>query len=74
MVKDCHACIVDQPLNSNTPMQPVSLPKGPWVKGGLDIVGPIENKYLITYLNYYVLHFLKCLLLRISHLQVLFAC
>lgn len=41
-------------MNSNTPLQSVSFPKGPsWVKGGLDIVGPIGNKYLITYIDYY---------------------
>jgi transposase InsO family protein len=31
----------------------VQLPKAPWLKGAVDIVGPIDNKYLVTYIDYY---------------------
>ena len=40
-------------MNVNTPLQPTQLPKGSWVKGAVDIVGPIEGKYLVTYIDYY---------------------
>jgi hypothetical protein len=31
----------------------VQLPKAPWLKDVVDIVGPIDNKYLVTYIDYY---------------------
>ena len=31
----------------------MQLPKGPWLKGAVDIVGPIDNKYLVTYVDYF---------------------
>ena len=34
-------------------MQPVQLPKALWLKGAVDIVGLIDNKYLATYIDYY---------------------
>ena len=40
-------------MNKNTTLRPVQLPKGPWLKGAVDIVGPIDNKYLVTYVNYF---------------------
>ena len=43
-------------MNVNTPLQPTQLPKGPWVKGAVDIVGPIESKYLVTYIDYYSIY------------------
>ena len=52
-VSSCEICAVNQPLNSNTPLQPVSLPDGPWKKGAVYIVGPIENRYIFTYIDYY---------------------
>lgn len=52
-VQNCEACATTRPLNFNTPLQPVSFPKGPWIKGGVDIVGPIEDKYLVTFIDYY---------------------
>ena len=47
-VSSCEICAVNQPLNLNTPLQPVLLPDGPWEKGAVlvDIVGPIENRYI----------------------------
>lgn len=41
-----------------SPLQPVPLPDGPWLKLGLDIVGPFETavhdcKYAITLTDYY---------------------
>ena len=36
-VKNCQACIVDQPLKKYTPLRPTPLPRGPWVKGVLDL-------------------------------------
>ena len=53
MIKNCPECVASRPLNVNTPLQPTQLPKGPWVKGAVDIVGPIESKYLVTYIDYY---------------------
>ena len=41
-VSSCEICAVNQPLNLNTPLQPVSLSGGPWKKGAVDIVGPID--------------------------------
>ena len=46
-IKDCQACAASSPLNNNTPLLPVQLPEGPWLKGAVDIVGPIDNKYIL---------------------------
>lgn len=40
------------------PLQPVSLPDGPWQKVGIDIVGPFESanwdcRYAVTLIDYY---------------------
>ena len=40
-------------MNVNTPLQPANFPSGRWEKGAIDIVGPIGNKYLITFIDYY---------------------
>ena len=53
-VGNCEICAVNQPLNANVPLRPVPLPDGPWKKGADDIVGPIENKYIVTYIDYYL--------------------
>lgn len=53
MIKNCRACILNQPLNKYTPLQPAALPRGPWVKGAVDIVGPINGKFILTYIDYY---------------------
>lgn len=38
---DCDACVINHPLNVNTPLKPASFPSSPWEKGAIDIVGPI---------------------------------
>ena len=43
-VKNCQACIVDQPLKKYTPLRPTPLPRGPWVKGVLDLVVQLIKK------------------------------
>ena len=53
MIKNCHACVLNQSLNKNVPLQPVKLPRGPWIKGAVDIVGPMDGKYILTYIDYY---------------------
>ena len=53
MIKNCPACATTRSLNVNTPLQPVPLPRGPWVNGAVNIVGPIQNKYLVSYIDYY---------------------
>ena len=53
MIKNCHACVLNQSLNKNAPLQPVKLPRGPWIKGAVDIVGPMDGKYILTYIDYY---------------------
>ena len=49
IIQNCEACAATRPLNLNTPLQPVSFPAGPWLKGAVDIVGTIDNKYLVTF-------------------------
>ncbi|CAB4018642.1 Transposon Tf2-9 poly, partial [Paramuricea clavata] len=41
------------PLNANVPLQNVALPEGPWKGCAVDIVGPIDDKYIVTYIDYY---------------------
>lgn len=53
MIKNCRACVLNQPLNKYTPLLPASLPRGPWVKGAVDIVGPVNGKFILTYIDYY---------------------
>ena len=53
MIKNCQACVVNQPLNKYTPLQPTPLPRGPWVKGAVDLVGPVDGKFILTYIDYY---------------------
>ena len=54
MIKNWQACTLAQPLNRFTPLQPTQLPRGPWVKGAVDIVGPISGKFILSYMdNYY---------------------
>ena len=52
-IKDCLACAATRPLSNNTPLRPVELSKEPWLEGAVDIVGPIHNKCLVTYIDYY---------------------
>ena len=53
MIKNCCACVLNQPLNKYTPLLPASLSRGPWVKGAVDIVGPVNGKFILTYIDYY---------------------
>ena len=53
MIKNCQACVVNQPLNKNTPLQPTPLPRGPWVKGAVDLDAPVDGKIILTYTDYY---------------------
>ena len=52
-VKNYQPCVLNQPLNKYSPLQPTPLPCGPWVKGAVDLVGPIEGKFILTYIDYY---------------------
>ena len=53
MIRNCQACVVNQSLNKYTPLQPTPLPRGPWVKGAVDLVGPVNGKFILTYIDYY---------------------
>ena len=53
MIKNCQAWVLHQPLNEYTPLQPTPLPRGPWVKEAVDIVGPVDGKFILTYVDYY---------------------
>ena len=53
MIKNCQACVLNQPLNKYTPLQPTPLPRGPWAKGAVDLVGPVDGKFILTYIDYY---------------------
>lgn len=53
MIKNCQAWVLHQPLNKYTPLQPTPLPCGPWVRGAVDIVGPVDGKFILTYVDYY---------------------
>lgn len=52
-IKGCSARVLSQPLNRYTPLQTTPLPRGPWVKGAVDLAGPIDGKYILTYIDYY---------------------
>lgn len=46
MEKNCQGCVVNQPLDKYTPLQPTPLPLGPWVKGAVDLVfQSMENQF-----------------------------
>ena len=51
MIKNCQACVVNQPLNKYMPLQPTPLPGGPWVKGAVDLVGPVGGKLVLTFIH-----------------------
>ena len=53
LVRNCSACVLNQPLHDDQPLQPLELPPRPWTKLGIDIVGPIENSYVLTLIDYY---------------------
>ncbi|UYV75641.1 hypothetical protein LAZ67_13000826, partial [Cordylochernes scorpioides] len=43
----------NQPLINDQPLQIVPLPSKPWMKLGIDIVGPIGHHYVLTVIDYY---------------------
>ena len=51
-IKSCSACVLNQPLNKYTPLQTTPLPHGPWVKGAVDLIGPMDDEYILTYIDY----------------------
>ena len=53
MIKTCQACVVNQPLNKYTPLQPTPLPRGPWVKGAVDLDAMVHGKIILTYTDFY---------------------
>ena len=53
MIRNCEAFVVNQSLNKYTPLQPTPLPRGPWVKVAVDLVGPVNGKFILTYTDYY---------------------
>ena len=70
-IKGCSACVLNQPLNKYTPLQTTPLPRGPWVKGAVDLVGPIDGKYILTYINYYSSYPEACVLKEKSSREVI---
>ncbi|UYV67705.1 hypothetical protein LAZ67_5001654, partial [Cordylochernes scorpioides] len=45
--KNCYICEVNQPLTT------IPIPPRPWYKVGVDLVGPIDSKYILTLIDYY---------------------
>ena len=46
MEKNCQGCVVNQPLDKYTSLQPTPSPLGPWVKGAVDlVVQSMENPF-----------------------------
>jgi len=70
-IKGCSACVFNQPLNKYTPLQPTPLPRGPWVKGAVDLVGPIDGKHILMYIDYYSSHPEACVLKEITSREVI---
>ncbi|UYV64551.1 hypothetical protein LAZ67_3001165, partial [Cordylochernes scorpioides] len=53
MLRNCPICVRNQPLINDQPLQIVPLPSKPWMKLGIDIVGPIGHHYVLTVIDYY---------------------
>ena len=53
MIRNCNACVLNQPLHEDQPLQPLELPPRPWTKLGIDLVGPIGNLHILTVIDYY---------------------
>ena len=70
-IKGCSACVLNRPLDKYTPLQPTPLPRGPWVKGAVDLVGPIDGKYILTYIDYYSSYPEACVLKEITSREVI---
>ena len=73
LIKDCSACVVNQPLNRYRPLQPTPLPRGLWIKGAVDLVGPMDGKYILTYIDYYSSYPEACILNEITSCEVITA-
>ena len=63
--------MLNQPLNKYTPLQPTPLPRGPWAKGAVDLVGPIDGKCILTYIDYYSSYPEACVLKEITSREVI---
>ena len=48
MVKRCHQCLTNLPVNSKEPLEHPPIPTRPWEKLGVDIFSLGGNEYLIT--------------------------
>ncbi|KAL7824648.1 hypothetical protein SRHO_G00344920 [Serrasalmus rhombeus] len=53
LIRNCSACVLNQPLHEDQPLQPLELPPRPWTKIGIDLVGPIQNQHVLTVIDYY---------------------
>ncbi|UYV66679.1 K02A2.6-like, partial [Cordylochernes scorpioides] len=53
LIRNCPICVRNQPLINDQPLQIVPLPSKPWMKLGIDIVGPIGHHYVLTVIDYY---------------------
>ena len=73
LIKDCSACVANQPLNRYRPLQPTPLPRGPWIQGAVDLVGPMDGKYILTYIDYYSSYPEACILNEITSREVITA-
>ena len=45
IIKNCQACVMNQPLNKYMPLQLMPLPHGPRVKGTVDLVVQSMEKF-----------------------------
>jgi len=70
-IKGGSACVLNQPLNKYTPLQTTPLPRGPWVERAVDLVGPIDGKYILTYIDYYSSYPEACVLKEITSREVI---
>ncbi|UYV64864.1 hypothetical protein LAZ67_3002201, partial [Cordylochernes scorpioides] len=53
LIRNCPICVRNQTLINDQPLQIVPLPSKPWMKLGIDIVGPIGHQYVLTVVDYY---------------------
>ena len=72
-IKACIACVVTQPINRYIPLQPTPLHHGPWVKGAVDLVEPMDGKYILTDIDYYSSYPEACILKEITSCEVITA-
>ncbi|PFX18797.1 hypothetical protein AWC38_SpisGene16829 [Stylophora pistillata] len=60
-----------RPLNRYTPLQPTPLPRGPWIKGAVDLVGRIDGKHILTYIDHYSSYPEACIIKEITSREVI---